>query len=352
VAKRKKTLRVGVVGLGMGRSHIRCYAASGCAEVVAICDVDADRLLKVGDEFGVEKRYGDFDAMLRAEELDAVSVVLPNALHEPFTVKALKRRLHVLCEKPMAHNLASARRMAAAARRSRRLLAINFSYRATPAAKWLRAAVDRGRLGRIYFARTGWHRRRGMPGFGGWFGNKKLAGGGPLIDLGVHRLDLAWWLMGRPEPVSASGATYAEIAPRIARRRRKVFTTEDMATGYIRFKNGATVVVEASWAANTEKREDMFTQLYGTKGGAVQRNFTEGYDFESLIFTELGGQQVDVKAKLPAKTPDSESSIANFARAALAGRTTAEGDWRDGLAVQRMLEGVYKSARLGREVRL
>ncbi len=349
---RKRKLRVAVVGLGMGRSHIRCYRASGIAEVAAICDVNKGALERVGEEFGVEARYTNYDEMLRAEKLDAVSVVLPNALHEPFTVKALRRKLHVLCEKPMAHTLASAKRMAAAARKSRRLLKINFSYRATPAARWLRAAVDEGKLGRIYFARTGWHRRRGIPKFGGWFGRKELAGGGPLIDLGVHRLDLAWWLMGRPEPVAASGAAYAEIGPRLAKKQRKVFTTEDLAAGFIRFKNGAVVAVEASWASNCEKQENMFTELYGSEGGAVQRNFTEGYDFESLLFTELGGRQVNVKAKLPAKTPDGENSIAGFARLALAGKTRAEGDWRDGLAVQKMLDGIYRSARLGREVRL
>jgi predicted dehydrogenase len=349
---RKKLLRVAVVGLGMGRTHIRCYRASGCAEVAAICDVSREALERAGKEYGVERRYTDYRRMLRQERLDAVSVALPNALHERFTVAALRRGLHVLCEKPMAHSLASARRMAAAARRSGRLLMINFSYRASPAARWLRAAVDEGRLGRIYFARTGWHRRRGIPKFGGWFGRRELAGGGPLIDLGVHRLDLAWWLMGRPEPVTASGAAWAEIGPRLAREQGKVFTTEDMAAGLVRFRGGAVAAVEASWACNCEREEEMFTELYGTAGGAVQRNVGEGYDFESLLFLDAGGRQVDLRAKLPPKTSDEESSIAEFARLALAGRTRAEGDWRDGLAVQRMLEGIYRSARLGREVRV
>ena len=350
--KKKKKIRVAVVGLGMGKSHIRNYRASGVAEVVAVCDANAKLLKKVGDEFGVEARYTDYDTMLREEKLNAVSIVLPNFLHEPFSVKALRKKLHVLCEKPMAHSLASARKMAAAAEKSGRLLAINFSYRATPAARWLRAAVDEGRLGRIYYARTGWHRRRGIPKFGSWFGDRKRAGGGPLIDLGVHRLDLAWWLMGRPQPVTASGATYAEIGPRLAKKQKKIFNTEDLAAGMIRFRNGATVLLEASWASNSQKKENMFTELYGTEGGAVQRNTGEGYEFESLLFTEAGGKQVNVRAKLPARTPAEESSVAEFARNVARGRRRAEGDYRDGLAVQRMLDGIYRSARLGREVKL
>jgi predicted dehydrogenase len=345
-------LRVAVVGLGMGKVHVRGYQSSGLAEVVAVCDANEALLARVGDEFKVGRRYTDYDRMLEGEPLDAVSISVPNFLHAPFTIKALARGLHVLCEKPMADSVAAARRMLAAAKKARRLVMINFSYRYIPAARWLQGAVREGRLGRIYYAHSAWLRRRGIPKLGSWFSDKRRAGGGPLIDLGVHRLDLAWWLMGRPRPVAASGATYAEIGPRLARRERAVFSTEDLAVGLLRFEGGQTIMLEASWATNCEKEEQMLTDLYGTEGGASYRNVGEGYDFEALLFTEAGGRQVNVRPKLPAKSPDNETSMASFCRAVLAGELKVEGDAADGLAVQTMLEGIYRSAASGREVRL
>ena len=347
-----RKLRVAVVGLGMGKAHLRGYLGSGLAEVAAVCDANEELLKRVGDEFKVERRYTDYGRMLGAERLDAVSIALPNFLHAPFTVKALERGLHVLCEKPMADSVAAAQRMLAAAQKARRLLMINFSFRYIPAARWLQQAVREGRLGRIYYAHSAWLRRRGIPKLGSWFGDRKRAGGGPLIDLGVHRLDLAWWLMGRPRPVAASGATYAEIGPRLARRQRAVFNTEDLAVGLIRLEGGQTIMLEASWAANCEKEEQMATDLYGTEGGATYRNVGEGYDFEALLFAEVGGRQVNVRPKLPAQPAATETSMAGFCQAVLAGRLKVEGDAADGLAVQRMLEGLYRSAAAGREVRL
>ena len=345
-----RKLRVGVVGLGMGKAHVRGYLASGLAEVAAVCDVNGELLKRVGDEFGITRRYADYAKMLKAEKLDAVSIVLPNFLHAPCTIQALERGLHVLCEKPMADTAAAAEAMLAAAKKAKRLLMINFSYRYLPAARWLKQAVGEGRLGQIYYAHTGWLRRRGIPKLGSWFGDKRRAGGGPLIDLGVHRLDLAWWLMGRPRPVAVSGATYAEIGPKLARRQKAVFNTEDLAVGLIRFADGQSVLLEASWATNCEREEEMFTELFGTAGGAAYRNVGEGYEFESLLFTEVGGSQVNVRPKLPAKAPEAEGSMASFCRAVQAGKLRTEGDAADGLAVQRMLEGLYRSAETGREV--
>jgi predicted dehydrogenase len=225
---------------------------------------------------------------------------------------------------------------------------INFSYRFSEMSQALKHQVDSGVIGDIYFGRTVWHRRRGMPGFGGWFGDKELAGGGPLIDLGVHRLDLALWLMGYPEPVSVSGAAHCEIASRIARRQRKKFTVEDLAAGIVKFANGATLIVEASWALNIDEDEHMVTLLCGTKGGLVQKNLDGDYKFTAEVYTDEGGN-------LFTKTLDGSmnsvsSAYGEFVSSIVEKRqplATAE----EGLKVMKILEGIYRSAETGREVK-
>lgn len=343
-------LKMGVIGMGMGRAHIRGYQAHPGAEVVALCDLDGKRLKLAGEEVGVPEsgRYADAEEMFRKAGLDAVSVAVPNKYHAPLTIAALKRGLHVLCEKPMAMSVREAERMNAAAARAGRNLMINFSFRFTEAAFALKQQVAAGVVGPIYFGRTVWHRRRGIPGFGGWFGQKALSGGGPLVDLGVHRLDLALWLMGFPEPVAVSGSTYNAIAKRLARAERKRFDVEDLACGLVKFANGATLVLEASWALNQGEGEHMVTALYGDRGGLVHRNVGGGYEFTAELFTEEGGDLFT--KKLDRSTGPTPSSYGEFVNSILEEREPlATGD--QGLKVMKILEGIYRSAATGREVR-
>ncbi len=343
-----KKLRLAVIGLGMGAGHVRGYQEDGRAEVVALCDLDRKRLERVGKERGVSQLFSDADGMFRSVGLDAVSVAVPNKFHAPLTIAALRRGLHVLCEKPMAMNASQAHRMIDAARQARRNLMINFSYRFSDMSAALKQQVDAGVVGDIYFGRTVWHRRRGIPGLGGWFTNKDLAGGGPLIDLGVHRLDLALWLMGYPEPVSVSGSTHNVIAKEVARRQHKSFTVEDLACGIVKFANGAVLIVEASWAANINEPEQMVTTLCGTRGGLVQRNVGGWYDFTAEIYTEEGGNLFT--KKLDQSLAPSPSSYSEFISSIVEKRQpSASGE--HGLKVMRILDGIYKSAATGREVR-
>ena len=342
-------LRVGVIGLGMGRSHLRGYREHPGAQVAAIADIDENRLKLVGDEFAVAARYKSVDEMLAKEKLDAVSVAVPNKFHKPLTIAALDAGCHVLCEKPMAMNSTEAREMLAAAKRNGRRLMINFSFRFTEQSWALKKEVESGILGDVYFARTVWHRRRGLPGFGGWFGQKALSGGGPLIDLGVHRLDLALWLMNYPKPVWVMGSTYDPIAAEIARRDKKTFDVEDLAVGLIKFANGATLELEASWAANIGERELMETRLYGTKGGLVQRNRNETYEFEAEIYLERNGALFDMKLHPP--VPGVRCSMYHFVDSILNDRPhVATGE--EGLVVMELLDAVYRSAVLGAPVKI
>jgi predicted dehydrogenase len=328
---------------------VKAFQALPAAEVVAVADTDAERLKVVGAELGVPGRYASVGEMLRKESLNVVSVVTPNKFHKPVAVAALEAGCHVLCEKPMAMNAAEGRAMLAAARKARRRLMINFSYRFRDDVWAMKRQVEQGLIGDVYFARTVWHRRRGIPRFGGWFGQKALSGGGPMIDLGVHRLDLALWFMGHPRPVWVMASAYDAIASRLAREQGKAFDCEDLAVGLIRFENGAMLEVEASWAANIAERELMETRLFGAKGGMVQRNTGEGYQFESEVFLDRDGVLFDMKPHAP--LPAAPTAQAHFIQSILDDAPhTATGE--EGLFVMEILDALYKSARTGRPVRI
>ncbi len=352
--KDSSTLKLAVIGLGMGRGHLGDYQDYERSEVVAVCDKDAQRLKERGEAAGIEPGccYSDYRKLLRDAEklgLDAVSVALPNALHAPVTVAAAKAGLHVLCEKPMATTARDARRMIRAADEAKKKLMINFSFRFTDQSQALRRLVDSGSVGEVYYGRTVWHRRRGLPGFGGWFGQKELAGGGPIIDLGVHRLDLALWLMGNPTPVTVSASTYGAIGPQLARKKRKKFDVEDLGCALVRFDNGATLIVEASWAGFSEKKEDMVTQLWGSEGGIIQRNIGEGYTFEALAYGESNGALWESRLQQPLEK--SSSAYRAFVDAVL-DDTPVPAPAEHGLQVQLILDAIYKSATQHREVKV
>lgn len=347
-------VNVAVIGLGMGAAHLKGYAAHPHCTIAALCDADPRRLAAKAAEYGLDESrcFASTGALLRAARglgLDAVSVVLPNTLHAPVTVAALRAGLHVLCEKPMAMNAGLARRMIAEARKARRTLGINLSFRFVPMSRTLKDVVDSGKLGRVYYAHTRWWRQRGLPGLGGWFGIKRLSGGGPVIDLGVHRMDLAMWLMGHPQPVAVSAAVYNPIGSRVARQAKKAFDVEDLGAAFVRFKGGATLTLEASWAGFSGKNEDMVTEVLGERGGIVQRNVGEGYDFEARVFSEEGGSLAETIVKQ--RLAPAPSAYADFVDAILDGRPTLA-PAEDGLKVQQVLDAIYRSARLGKEVRV
>jgi predicted dehydrogenase len=342
-------LKCAVIGVGVGKAHVRGYREHPRAEVVALADINGERLKKVNEELRVPKLYTSVEEMLKNEKLDVVSVATPNKFHKPLTVQALEAGCHVLCEKPMAMNAGEAQQMLDAASRAGKRIMINFSYRFVSHAQCMKRQVDAGLLGEIYYAQTIWHRRRGMPGFGGWFGQKTMAGGGPLIDLGVHRLDLALWLMGYPKPVWVMGSTYDHIASRIAEAAGKEYDVEDLAVGMIRFDNGATLEIEASWAANVQERERMETRLLGTEGGCFFFNLDEGYKWDLKFFVEREGQQFDLAPHAPVK--GGVSAMRHFVDSIVNDRPhIATGE--EGMTVMQILDAIYESASKGEPVRV
>lgn len=340
-------IRIGVVGLGMGRNHAKAFHSHPGAELVALCDSNKQKAEILAAELNVPKVFSDAVDMFENAGLDAVSIAVPNKFHAQLTIAALERGLHVLCEKPMAMNTSEAELMKSVSEREKRNLMINFSFRFNSVSNCLKSQVELGNVGDIYFGRTVWHRRRGIPGMGGWFCDKELAGGGPLIDLCVHRLDLALWLMGFPEPITVSGATYNRLAGKIAKKEGKKYTVEDLACGMIRFDNGATLIVEASWALNIGEPEHMVTMLAGTKGGIVQKNIDGAYGMTAEIYTEEDGHLFTKKIDDPAKPVP--SSYHEFINSIIENRppaATAE----QGIKVMKILDALYASAETGMEI--
>ncbi len=344
-----KKLQIGVIGLGMGSAHVHGYRQHPQAQVVALADTDSVRLNQRGQEFGIASLYTDPLKMFRNEKLDIVSIATPNKFHKPLTLAALKSGCHVLCEKPMAMNAREGQAMVNAARHYGKRLMINFSYRFNDQSYALKKAVESNILGKIYFARTVWNRRRGLPGFGGWFGQKALSGGGPLIDLGVHRLDLALWLMNYPKPIWVMGSTYNPIGSRLAKEQHKKFDVEDFASAMIKFDTGATLMLEASWAANIKKNEEMETRILGTEAGLVQQNVGEGYDWQAEIYLERDGCRYDMALHPP--VPQVKGAMYHFVESILNNTPhIATGD--EGLTVMNILDAIYASARKGTPVRI
>lgn len=343
-----KKLRVGVIGLGMGRHHAEQFAKHANCDLVAVADLDEKRFERV-KEYGVEQTYTDPEEMLKKENLDIVAVATPNKFHKPLTVAALEAGCHVLCEKPMAMNAQEAQEMLDAAEKAGKRIMINFSFRFSPQSWQLKKEVESGILGDIYFARTQWLRRRGLPGFGGWFGQKALSGGGPLIDLGVHRLDLALWLMGYPKPVWVMGNTYNPIGSRLAKEQGKEFDVEDLAAAMIQFENGATMHLIASWASNIKEGELMETRLLGTEGGMIQYNTDGGYKFAAELYIERNGCQYDMQPTH--RIPNVGSAMHHFSDCIINDEPhTATGE--EGLIVMKLLDAVYASAEQGEPIRV
>ena len=339
-------LHVGVVGLSMGRYHIERYRMHPGVKVQAVCDVDLQLAERTAAEFTIPEAFCSFDQFLDKADIQAVSIVVPNYLHKPFTLAALDRGLHVMCEKPMALNTDEALEMQEKVRATGRKFMIHFNQRYRPEHQYFRRVIESGDLGEVYYASAGWRRMRFIPGLGGWFTQKKFSGGGPLIDLGVHMLDLTRWIIGRPRGVTVSASTFGRLGERIAAEQKKAFDVEDLASALIRFDNGATLHLEVSWALNFEHREKVFLEVSGTGGGLS----SVSYDFkekEVSIFRERDGVMTRTE---PLKFPQTfENAQQHFVNCILQDREPDAGA-EDGVEIMRVLDAVYESACLGREV--
>ncbi|HEU5086849.1 MAG TPA: Gfo/Idh/MocA family oxidoreductase [Roseiflexaceae bacterium] len=351
-------LKVGIIGAGVGRAHAEGYAASPRVEIVGIAGLDDERVQALARRFNVPHTYREYADMLAVPEIDAVSIAVPNALHAPVTIAALEAGKHVLVEKPLARNATEGRAMVEAAKKAGKVLMVSFNHRQRNDVQWLRQYVESGALGKVYYAKAYWMRRKGIPGLGSWFVNKEQAGGGPLIDLGVHILDIAMFLLGEPTPVAVSANTYAEFGPRGLKgweTKRSTgqsvhYEVEDLATAFIRLESGATLLLEASWATHSSAGDDYGVVLYGTEGGAELTIKNYGHENTIRLFTDVNGVPFESMPFVP-KGGGHSQVVERFIAAILDGAPAIPGAG-EGLLRAEVIDACYRSAEAGREVRI
>ena len=350
----EKKLRIGIIGCGnISHCHLQGYQAlSDRCELVACCDLDEAKAKKYAETNGFAHYYKDYNEMVQKEQLDAVSVCTWNAAHAGASIAALNAGINVLCEKPMAMNATEAKAMKEAAEKNGKLLMIGFVRRFGNDADILKKFIDAGSMGDLYFAKATYLRRNGCPG--GWFGDKEYSGGGPLIDLGVHVIDLCRYLAGGPKPVSVFGVTYNNLGDNRAGGTKDwvsknglginfKYTVEDFATALIRFDNGMTLNVEASFNLNI-KHDTGNIELFGTKAGAR-------IDPQIEFFTDMNNMFVDVK---PAGNTALDFNglfnreIKHFVDCVQNG-DECRAPAVDGVMLMKILDAIYESARTGHE---
>jgi len=354
-----KKIRVGVIGCGgiCFAAHIPAFLKIPEFEIVALCDSSvekAERARKlVGGNIDV---YSDYRSLLADNTIDLVHICTPNYLHSEMAVSALLSGKNVMCEKPDAVSVSQAQSIKDAVEKTGKHFMAMRNNRHTAASKYMKHFIAEGRLGEVYMGRCGWIRRRGIPGRGGWFTTKALSGGGPLIDLGVHMIDLAIYLMGNPKPVAVSGSTYCRFsdAPVISdsvhssfgeSKQDGIFDVEDLAAGFIRFDNGAVLQIEFSWASNIEEERN-FVELRGTKAGFTWKN--EGKSLK--IFGEEYGKLFNLAPIIPESNGHYEN-IRHYKNILLCGETP---DYTidQGIDIVKILCAIYQSAKICKEVLL
>ena len=346
-------LRFGVIGAGgIGLEHLSSLSQCPRATAVAIAENNPARAKEASDRFKIPRSYTDYRELLEQADIDAVTIALPNHLHAPVAIEALKARKHVLLEKPIAMNAKEAAKIIDAATKMRRTLMVGQNFRFNRYTQMAKQVIQRGDLGEIYHARTFWTRRNGIPRIGSWFTQKKLAGGGAVVDIGGHVLDTCLYLLGEFDVTSVFGQTHSKFGARGAGEVNwgkseidpgKPFDVDDYGVALLKLKSGRTVNFEVSWAAHqpTDGREHG-VDLMGTQAGLslypakLYRNGASG--FETIQLAGL-------------KTIYPEDRVHHFVAAVLENKKTLV-TLDETLKVQQILDAIYTSSTTGKEVRI
>ncbi|RDW20656.1 Gfo/Idh/MocA family protein [Oceanobacillus chungangensis] len=349
-------LKVGVIGVGsISDHHIKPYLANEQVELFALSDINEARLIAKGAFHGVTELYSDYRELLKNEAIDAVSICTWNNAHAEIAIAALEAGKHVLVEKPLSMTVKEAEAVEAAVEKTGKVLQVGFVRRHGDNAKLLKTFIDNDELGEIYYAKTSCIRRLGNPG--GWFSDSSRSGGGPLIDLGVHMIDICWYFMGKPRPVSVSGNTYNKLGNRSNIKNLSFYKAadydphlsdvEDLTNAIIRFENGASILVDVSYTLHA-KQDELYVKLFGEKGGAE-------IEPELAIVAEKYNTILNVTPQIDNLSFDFEKAFQNeinhFVSSCLDG-TENIAPVSDGVQVMKMLNAIYESAKLGKEVYL
>lgn len=350
----KTKMNIGVIGAGsISASHMDAYAACADAVLIAVCDLNESRAQEKAAKYGAAKVYTDYRELLADPEIDAVSICTWNNSHAEISIAALQAGKHVLCEKPLCRTVEEAVRVEAAVRESGKVLQVGFVRRYASNTALVKRFMDAGMLGEIYYAKATCLRRLGNPG--GWFSDSERSGGGPLIDLGVHIIDLCWYLMGKPKVKSVSGNTYRKLGNRAHIQDLSFYKAadydaerndvEDLANALIRFENGASLLVDVSFTLHA-KKDEISVKLYGDKGGAE-------IEPEVIIMTEQQNTIVNINPQVDNLTFNFTEAfsqeINHFVQSGL-GLAETLSPVKDGLEITKILSAIYESAATGKEV--
>ena len=364
-------LQVAVVGCG-GIANSKHFPAltsqSDKCEIVAFCDIILERAEKAAKEYGTAdaKVYEDYNELLKDEAIDVVHVCTPNVAHCPITVAAFEAGKNVLCEKPMAATTEDAQKMMDAWKKSGKKFTIGYQNRFRKDTQMLHAACEAGDLGDIYFAKAHAIRRRAVPTWG-VFPDKSKQGGGPLIDIGTHALDITLWMMNNYDVDSVSGSVFEKLGhlPEATEGNMfgpwdpETYEVEDSAFGYIKMKNGATIFLEAAWAINLRENREAATTLCGTKAGAEIIGGMSKEGGYQLIFNKtshgvLTEEQMSAGGSIAFFEGGSDKEEVIECRQwlnAIINDTEPLVKPQQAFMVTKILDNIYKSAREGREIK-
>jgi predicted dehydrogenase len=349
---RKSKIRVAVVGAGaIGADHLASFKLHPAAEVVALAEVSPERGREAAARFGIPELVTDYKVLLGRADIDVISIAVPNYLHAPVALDALRAGKHVMLDKPMATNARDAARLVAEARKRGVLFMVGQNLRFSADTQTARQVVEAGTLGDIYHAKTFWTRRAGIPRIGSWFTQKRFAGGGCTYDIGVHALDRCLYLMGEFDAAAVSGQTFAKLGPlglgngawgRGEIDPKAKFDVDDLSIALIKLRSGRTVLLEASWAAHGPQNDANGTQLFGTQAGLLMPPV-------QLFRQSRTGYVTEAVDPLPPRA--NTNRMVHFIDCLL-GKAKPFVKPSESLAVQKILDAIYKSASTGREVRI
>ena len=353
-------LNVGIIGCGgiANGKHLPSLQAIDEVRLTAFCDLEQARATDAANNYGSEEArvYTDYRELLADNSIDVIHVCTPNSSHRDITVAALDAGKHVMCEKPMAKTTAEAKDMIAAAKRNNKKLTIGYQNRFRTDSQYLRQVTQRGDLGEIYLGKAQAIRRRAVPTWG-VFLDEQQQGGGPLIDIGTHALDLTLWMMDNYEPESVMGSTFHKLGQKANAANAwdswdpEAFTVEDSAFGYIKMTNGATIILESSWALNTLDEDEAKCALSGTEGGADMKDGLRihGEDIGKLYTKHIALDNEGV-AFYEGEDEDEAEVEARAWIDAILNDTKPVVDPQEALVVTQILEAIYQSAQSGQAV--
>lgn len=352
-----KKIRVGIIGCGgiANGKHLPSLSKLEQVEIAAFCDIISERAIKSAEKYGTgnAKVYENYKELLKDPSIDVVHVCTPNVSHAEISIAAMEADKHVMCEKPMAKTSEEAREMVDAAKRTGKKLTIGYNNRFRKDSQYLKKLCDRGDLGEIYFAKAHAIRRRAVPTWGVFLDEEKQ-GGGPLIDIGTHALDLTLWMMNNYKPKAVLGSTYYKLGKNKEAANAwgpwdpEKFTVEDSAFGFITMENGATITLESSWALNTLDEDEAKCSLSGTIAGADMKDGLRinGENFGTLYENHINLNTGGVAFYDGKKESDSDLEARLWIEC-IQNNTDPVVKPGEAFVVTQILEALYESARTG-----